>query len=820
MGITGLLPCLKEHMKTSTLSCLRGKTIGVDAYAWLHKAVYGCAVELCAEQEQACDTDCNGQRRTTNGSTMTTKWIKYILNLVDMFIYHNIKLVMVFDGADLLAKAQTESSRASSRSSKLLTAKRLSEEGKVKEAYAYFAGAVDVNPWMAAKLIRVLKSTRPEVQTMVAPHEADAQLSLLCNMGLLDAVVGEDSDMIPYGVPELILKLDAKSGSYTSLLLSDIYSKSTSNFDMRSFDASQTQVMCVTAGCDYLPSIKGIGIRKAHSLVQAQKLPARVLKCMRLDGLIPLQFCMSSEFVSGPLAEGMTAHGPEALEPGQHVHVVAECVAEVATEVCTSLPLSAENIELRHEVATAPLSREPYVEPVKPTPRRTAVLQYELAFYRACATFRHQIVFDPVARTARPLQPLVWSELAPCLQALIPLSHLTATTASDIELAAHLPFLGMIQPAHIAQGIADGLLHPSTLEPFALDEPMPVVSLPPTRPDSDFSSNRTGARTFGMQRQGHSKAFLSKNGCSHSNAQKTQMSLLHAFAANDSPKKASVAAIAHTAANRSVMHKDNPHTSAVISQESPPPQTDATSPSRPAVPPPLKFSAFFAPKRNSASLTAALRGLQEAHAERARESLSQQHESSEELPRENFARPAPDAMQASSVLIHSEDMEEGYSGFLTLSPPIRRLRDVAPMRDVRTLTTDPNKRQRTSSFDGKRRCETMQTAQTPADIQRTDASSLLDKFAYVSDANRPGNVSRGILPPSKFSVFREHSTALGLGYLPPPEHAPVAVIDTEDDFKYVIDEADERSPAKSPEQEYTGRSAGAYSFAEFGWKGQ
>jgi exonuclease-1 len=37
MGITGLLPCLKTHQQSKHLSALKGKTVGVDSYAWLHK---------------------------------------------------------------------------------------------------------------------------------------------------------------------------------------------------------------------------------------------------------------------------------------------------------------------------------------------------------------------------------------------------------------------------------------------------------------------------------------------------------------------------------------------------------------------------------------------------------------------------------------------------------------------------------------------------------------------------------------------------------------------------------------------------------------
>jgi len=429
MGITGLLPCLKPHMKPKHLSTLKGKTVGVDSYSWLHKAVYSCAIELCEEQNQE---DGETQYKPRPGSC--TKWISYVLNLIDMLLFHEVNILMVFDGADLLAKAQTEASRAASRRSKLAQAKEHAQAGRHKDAYNCYNGAVDVNPWMAARLIHVLKTARPQVRTLVAPYEADAQLSALCALGMLDAVIGEDSDMVPYGVPELVLKLDAKNGDFTSLELADIYSKPTSGFDMRAFDPTMTVTMCVTAGCDYLPSVKGVGIRKAHSLVAVQKSSPKVLRSLRMDGLIPLAFCSSREFASGALSDlGGTAEASASASASANTSP-AESAAETAVG------------------------------------KKTTVLQYELAFHRACATFRHQVVYDPVLCIARPLQPIVHADLPPCLQALISAAAAeAAVTSTSVELAQHFPFLGAIMPQATAQGIAEGLLHPTTHQAFNVD---------------------------------------------------------------------------------------------------------------------------------------------------------------------------------------------------------------------------------------------------------------------------------------------------------------------------------------------------------------
>ena len=46
MGITGLLPLLKDIQRSRHLSEYAGQTIAVDAYVWLHRGTYACATEI------------------------------------------------------------------------------------------------------------------------------------------------------------------------------------------------------------------------------------------------------------------------------------------------------------------------------------------------------------------------------------------------------------------------------------------------------------------------------------------------------------------------------------------------------------------------------------------------------------------------------------------------------------------------------------------------------------------------------------------------------------------------------------------------------
>jgi exonuclease-1 len=51
--------------------------------------------------------------------------------------------------------------------------------------------------------LRVLK-----VKFVVAPYEADAQLSYLFSKGNIDLVITEDSDLIAFGVTKILFKMD------------------------------------------------------------------------------------------------------------------------------------------------------------------------------------------------------------------------------------------------------------------------------------------------------------------------------------------------------------------------------------------------------------------------------------------------------------------------------------------------------------------------------------------------------------------------------------------------------------------------------------
>ena len=187
MGIQGLLPLLQPVTKRHHISFYKDRSVAVDGYSWLHKAVHGCCVDMA-----------NGKE--------SFQWVYYCVYLVDMLLSFNIRVHLVFDGANLPAKKMTEVARAAKRAASLSTGLQLlasRHADKLAAARSYLSSAVDVTPTMAAVLIKILRITRPTVQCTVAPYEADAQLAYLCSARLVDAIISEDSDTIPYGCSEV-----------------------------------------------------------------------------------------------------------------------------------------------------------------------------------------------------------------------------------------------------------------------------------------------------------------------------------------------------------------------------------------------------------------------------------------------------------------------------------------------------------------------------------------------------------------------------------------------------------------------------------------
>jgi len=271
MGIDGLLKALEPFAVDMHINKFAGQKVAVDAYCWLHKATYGCSVELCT-------------------NVPTTKYVTYCMEKVTMMRFFNVHPVLVFDGDSLPLKRAENDIRKRKREENLAKGKakwQASEQcGKAEietireEARKYFRGAAKVTTQMAYELIKECK--KQGVEFVVAPYEADAQLAYMARMGDVAAVVSEDSDILTYGAPVVLYKMDScgDRGECKCIRLNDVLGHKKGNVDFTNVDHCTFVKVCILAGCDYLNSMPGFGFKKALAEINKFKTVERMFNVL------------------------------------------------------------------------------------------------------------------------------------------------------------------------------------------------------------------------------------------------------------------------------------------------------------------------------------------------------------------------------------------------------------------------------------------------------------------------------------------------------------------------------------------------------------
>eukprot|EP00397_Hematodinium_sp_SG-2012_P006276 GEMP01006304.1.p1 GENE.GEMP01006304.1~~GEMP01006304.1.p1 ORF type:complete len:870 (+),score=201.53 GEMP01006304.1:57-2612(+) len=245
MGIKGLLKLLDDIQVESHVSDFQGQVCGVDGYVWLHKAVYPYATELVLSENDEC-----------KAAIAEEKVAAQVMKYVDSVVNCGVMLYIVFDGRSTKAKKGEEDLRHDRRTKNRAKGRTFYREGAWDLAHKCFAGSVDVTPRMAARVSAQLKER--SIPYVVAPYEADAQLSFLFRRGLINFCISEDSDLIAHGVETVLFKLDFRSllgksinlsrdaasvGGVLAPILADgmTHQKSRLRF----------LALCVLLGCDY-----------------------------------------------------------------------------------------------------------------------------------------------------------------------------------------------------------------------------------------------------------------------------------------------------------------------------------------------------------------------------------------------------------------------------------------------------------------------------------------------------------------------------------------------------------------------------------------
>jgi exonuclease-1 len=183
------------------------------------------------------------------------KYVKMLLNL-------NINVIMVFDGRDLPAKANTEKKRRNDREAAKKRAVDLINSGRAKEAKKEFDKAVDITHAHAVQLMEACRKVN--VDCITAMYEADAQLAYLNKIGVAEYIISEDSDLILFGCKKIVFKLtiNGTCSIFDASKLHEVFNVTPDKFSFEKF-----RRICILSGCDYLDNLPGVGLMKAKSFM-------------------------------------------------------------------------------------------------------------------------------------------------------------------------------------------------------------------------------------------------------------------------------------------------------------------------------------------------------------------------------------------------------------------------------------------------------------------------------------------------------------------------------------------------------------------------
>ena len=204
--------------------------------------------------------------------------VEFAMHRVRMLIHFGVTPYLVFDGDNLPSKACTEDQRAKKREESKRKGLELYKASKISQAYPEFQKAVDVTPYMARQLIEELK--KMDIQYVVAPYEADAQLAYLEQKGIIDGILSEDSDLLVYGAKRLITKLD-QHGDCIEISRSDF--AACRDMTIAGFTDADFRRMAILSGCDYLANINKLGLKTAHTYVRKYKNIEKILRMLQFE---------------------------------------------------------------------------------------------------------------------------------------------------------------------------------------------------------------------------------------------------------------------------------------------------------------------------------------------------------------------------------------------------------------------------------------------------------------------------------------------------------------------------------------------------------
>jgi len=255
MGISELLRKLGPITEAKHISDFSEKTAAIDIMSWLYKGLYAAASRMDTENKSDI-------------------YLNYPLKMIALLKAHNITPIVVFDGKTLKEKEKIEESRSQNREMNIQKANYLKNAGNEDESRKYYKRGLKVKSRMLNTLIEMLRQLN--IKIIVAPYEADSQIAYLIRKKYADFAISEDSDLIALGVKDIVFKLTPE-GSCMNIKMENFRSSPIDIHSDAFIRSIKTMLyvnfleLVVMSGCDYLPSIKGFGLKTGLALFEKYK---------------------------------------------------------------------------------------------------------------------------------------------------------------------------------------------------------------------------------------------------------------------------------------------------------------------------------------------------------------------------------------------------------------------------------------------------------------------------------------------------------------------------------------------------------------------
>jgi len=256
MGINGLYPFLKKRVPQAfekiKLQQLKGTVLAVDASHFLYQAVwfdYNLCKPVVVTVEDGTDTE------TTK--TVHNGHLKFLLNKIQAFSKYNIKPVFVFDGKACDEKGTVLDERRARKEKAMEEIKKIegllasedsgdseaaSDDVTIQDLYAAKKKFVDVSKHHVKDFKVMLRNFN--IPYFTSYGEAEKTCSIMASQGIVDGVIADDSDTLPFGTTYVLKDYKDDKKPILKISLKPI---------LKELKLSHKEFvdMCILIGCDF-----------------------------------------------------------------------------------------------------------------------------------------------------------------------------------------------------------------------------------------------------------------------------------------------------------------------------------------------------------------------------------------------------------------------------------------------------------------------------------------------------------------------------------------------------------------------------------------